>query len=310
MPGVMQALTWQSQPFRQKRTQMSRVVLVHGIGQHYKGEDTLLNTWCPALTDGLTRTSLQPGLVREQVAMAFYGDLFRPPGRYLAAGDPPFTSNDVEEGFEAELLMAWWEGAATTDDRVVPPTAAATTLVRAPRSVQTALRALNNSTFFSGLALRSLIFDLKQVHSYLTDSHLRQAARQRVLNQITSRTRVVVAHSLGSVVAYEALCAVPDHPVRALVTLGSPLGLRMIFDRLEPTPNPCGSWPSGTDKDFAWTNVVDQGDVVALVKDLSPLFSPQMTNIEVNNGSHAHEANRYLTDALTGQAIALGLTDA
>ena len=47
----------------------------------------------------------------------------------------------------------------------------------------------------------------------------------------------MVGHSLGSVVAYEALCAHPEWPVRALVTLGSPLGIRnLIFDRLVPAP--------------------------------------------------------------------------
>ena len=48
-------------------------------------------------------------------------------------------------------------------------------------------------------------------------------------------TEVIVAHSLGSVVAYEALCAHPEWPVRNLVTLGSPLGIRnLIFDQLVP----------------------------------------------------------------------------
>jgi pimeloyl-ACP methyl ester carboxylesterase len=126
---------------------------------------------------------------------------------------------------------------------------------------------------------------------------------------ITADTRVVVAHSLGSVVAYETLAAMPGHSVRALVTLGSPLGIgKLIFDRLEPNPD-CGlgAWP-GTE-DLVWTNVADRGDVVALEKDLRPRFGPRVINTVVHNGAHAHAVSAYLTDKLTGAAIARGLRD-
>jgi hypothetical protein len=53
--------------------------------------------------------------------MGFFGDLFRPPGNLLAVGDPRYTAVDVEEGFEEELLLAWWYAAAESDERVVAP---------------------------------------------------------------------------------------------------------------------------------------------------------------------------------------------
>lgn len=73
--------------------------------------------------------------------MAFYGDLFRPQGEFLAAGNPLYTAADVGEGFEQELLLAWWAAAAAADPAVVPP--GADTLVSTPRSVLAALRALS-----------------------------------------------------------------------------------------------------------------------------------------------------------------------
>lgn len=284
---------------------MARVVMVHGIGQQHKGEHTLLTTWHPALLDGLTRTQIGPALAREDVAMGFYGDLFRPPGQRLAVGDPPYTHQDVTAGLETDLLMAWWNATAQIDDRVVPPTA--TTLARSPHSAQKALRALYGSAFFSRIGMRALIFDLKQVSLYLSVPDLRHAARKRVLERITPRTQVVVAHSLGSVVAYEALCSMPDHPIRSLVTLGSPLGMRLIFDRLDPTPAPTGAWPSGTHPAMVWTNVTDPGDPVSAVHDLTPRFGPRVCAAQVHNGPHAHDATSYLTDEVTGTAIAEGL---
>ena len=288
---------------------MARVVAVHGIGKQLLGEETLLRQWLPALNDGLKRAQALEQLADADVAMAFYGDVFRPDGEYLAVGEPPYTSQDVEDGFETELLLAWWQTAAESDPGVVPP--GADTLVATPRSVQSALRALSGSRFYAGVALRSMVFDLKQVHHYLTDQEVRAQALARVADHIGEDTRVVVAHSLGSVVAYEALCARPGHRVRALVTLGSPLGIpHLILHRLQPAPvqlggQPRGVWPGG--QRLVWTNLADDGDVVALVKDLRPSFGAHVRCARVHNGSHAHDAAGYLTDRLCGQAVKDGL---
>jgi hypothetical protein len=125
---------------------------------------------------------------------------------------------------------------------------------------------------------------------------------------LTPDTRVVIAHSLGTVVAYETLCATGDHEVRALVTLGSPLGIpNLIFDRLDPGPvGGIGRWPGP--HQLVWTNIADRGDIVALVKDLRDRFGPRVQNALVHNGSQAHNAIPYLTAELTGQVVAQGLT--
>src|SRR5262249_38290944 len=158
------------------------------------------------------------------------------------------------------------------------------------------------SRFFAGVALRALVFDLKQVRRYLHEPELRAAAQERVLRLVGPQTRVVVGHSLGSVVAYEALCASAGHGVRALVTAGSPLGIRtLVFDRLDPRPEGgVGAWP-GSD-DLVWTNVADAGDIVALEKDLRGRFGGRVRNALVHNGVHAHDAKAYLSDRLAGLA--------
>ena len=96
------------------------------------------------------------------------------------------------------------------------------------------------------------------------------------------------------------------------MTLGSPLGIRnLIFDRLIPAPAAVnsggmrGAWPGGVE---SWVNVADAGDVVALVKDLRPLFGRRVACYLVHNGSHAHDVRPYLTAVETGAAIAAGLT--
>jgi len=34
---------------------MAKVVIVHGVGKQFMGEETILRDWLPALRDGLTR---------------------------------------------------------------------------------------------------------------------------------------------------------------------------------------------------------------------------------------------------------------
>ena len=61
-----------------------------------------------------------------------------------------------------------------------------------------------------------MLSDLQQVRRYVVDLTVRRAVQDRIAARVGEDTRVVVGHSLGSVVAYEALCAHPGWPVRAL----------------------------------------------------------------------------------------------
>src|SRR5262249_41137847 len=151
--------------------------------------------------------------------------------------------------FEEELLAAWWDEASRTDAAVISSDAR-TLGIRVPGEVQGALRALSGSRFFAGLGERALLGDLRQGRGGFINPGVRQQARKRVGEAVGPESHVLVGHSLGSVVAYEALCANPDWPVRMLVTIGSPLGIpNLIFDRLDPAPLatrsvcPRGCWP-------------------------------------------------------------------
>jgi pimeloyl-ACP methyl ester carboxylesterase len=172
--------------------------------------------------------------------------------------------------------------------------------------VQAALAALAGSKFLAGAGERLLILWLKQVTAYFTKPEVREKIQHRFAEAIGGDTEVVVAHSLGSVVAYEALCAHPDWPVARLVTLGSPLAIRnMILDRLTPKPSQRdgrwrGAWPDGVG---AWVNIADRIDFVALVKTLAPTFGESIVDVEINNGARLHDVGRYLTAAETGNAV-------
>ena len=182
---------------------MAPVVGVHGVGAQLRGEGMLIKEWQPALLDGLRRAD-GTGWARARWGWPSTGTCSVPPASRWRSGTRttgPATSSPVSSGAAARVV----EGGGS--DRTPSLAPGADTLARTPGSVQAALRALSHSKFFGGLALRTLVFDLKQVRRYLTDPELRAAARARVTHLIGPDTQVVVGHSLGSVVAYEALYA-------------------------------------------------------------------------------------------------------
>lgn len=272
---------------------MSRVVLVHGIAQQYRGPESIWATCAPALRDGVrfAGSVLDPG----DVSVAFYGDLFGPRGA-RSPDLPDYDASDVDHPFERELLHAWWLTVAESGH----------TRARTPQWTQRAVYALSGSRYFGGLTERALVGSLKQVRWYLTDEDIRRRVRARLLDTITADTMVVLAHSLGSVVAYESLSAEPGTPISMLITLGSPLGMpKLIFDRLEPAPTGGrGHWPGRTRQ---WTNIADRGDIVANPQALAPLFGAGVVDVAVHNGAKAHDMRPYLTAVETGLAVLTGL---
>ena len=298
----MSVVTWLRQPCQSPGGEgiMPQIVAVHGIAQQFLGEHLLHAAWLPALRSGLSRVGVDLSC-EDDLRCAFYGDLFRKKGT-KALGDVPYNASDVTE-WEQELLETWWREAARVEVQVPGPDAQ--TKLRTPRIVQRALNALSNSKFFGSLSERVLIGSLKQVRSYLDDEAIRHSVRERVI-RVKDDTRVIVGHSLGSVVAYEVLCQNPGWHIEMFVTFGSPLGIRrLIFDRLHPTPvNETGIWPRSVRN---WTNIADGGDVVALEKQLAHCFGERVRDELIYNGAKAHDVSPYLTAEETGRAIAAGL---
>lgn len=97
---------------------------------------------------------------------------------------------------------------------------------------------------------------------YLADSRMRKAVTDGLADVIAKlNPGILIAHSLGSVVAYETLWAHPDCRVDALLTLGSPLAMPdVVYGRLAEHPGPRGCPPGAR----RWINIADYGDIIAI----------------------------------------------
>lgn len=285
---------------------MARVVCIHGIAQQYFSREQLLPPWSLALCGGVSNAgfTLDPG----EVDLAFYGEMFRPPGRKAGATSgvddiPEFEAGDLESDFELQLL-AELSGAVVDARPAVAPDDAPAKLAGG-RPVLRMLQVLAQTPFFGRQAQKVVIWYLKQVYRYVNEPLTRSRAQHALASRIGADTRAIVAHSLGSVVAYEALRTRPDWPVTNLITLGSPLGIPALIPRLlPPVVKGQTAWPAGLQ---GWENIADQSDIVALRKELAPVFDPRIRDTLVHNGADMHDVAPYLSSRMTGMAIAKAL---
>ncbi|MBN8560222.1 MAG: hypothetical protein J0L70_06855 [Leptolyngbya sp. UWPOB_LEPTO1] len=296
-----------------------KIVGIHGIAHTHLTAPEIEHKWLPAIQGGLEEAGfsrIQP----EDFAIAAYGALFRQEGT-RAGGLPRLTAADVQNEWEIALLLEWWREAAKLSqiNRGQPqPDDLGEDLTiespdfegrgRTPRMIQHALGQLAKSKYFHKLGgERAVLFLLKQVREYLHNAERKEVIQQRVIEKVSPDTRVIIGHSLGSVIAYECLCAHPEWNVETLITLGSPLGVSpIVFDVLTPAPEfGRGIYPNVKQ----WFNVADQGDIVALEKELAPKFGA-ILDLLVYNGWESHSATCYLNAKETGRAIGMGLLEA
>jgi hypothetical protein len=288
-----------------------KIAGLHGIGQTFTGSEELKPSWLAAIRDGLKEAGT-PDIKEEEFKMVGYGSLFRP-SEMRASGVPRIDPESLEE-WEREMLVEWWREAANLSANATDPVRDEAATIqgpdfagraRTPALVQRALRQLSKSRFFDAIGgERVLLFGLRQVRLFLHDAEKKRLVLERACEAITQGTRVVIGHSLGSIVAYEALCTPENWKIDTLITIGSPLGIRrLVFDVLTPRPKASiGIWP----RVRRWVNIADRGDIVALEKELAPRFG-NVEDILVYNGWQAHDAVRYLNSREVGEVIGAAL---
>ena len=142
--------------------------------------------------------------------------------------------------------------------------------------------------------------DVRTNQRFLARTEVANAVR--AANQ-SNGTTVVIAHSLGSVVTYEALHAYPQLSVDHLITVGSPLAFpHAIYERLDPAPRPRGHRPPNVRR---WTNIADVGDIVAVPPHGIPdAFDGVDLDVETTiHWADFHRATTYLKTQAVADAV-------
>jgi hypothetical protein len=162
---------------------------------------------------------------------------------------------------------------------------------------------------------------LRDVHHYLFNKtfsprpgvnyKVQEEIRSRVLsalNAVTADKHIVMSHSMGTVIIYDCLKRLQECPaIDGLMTIGSPLGLDEVQDKLSPQWTRENGFPEKLGG--SWINVYDPLDVVAmfdgnLANDFKKSGKQTIEVIrESNHGAWRHDISKYLRMPLLRLAL-------
>ncbi|MFL6111988.1 MAG: alpha/beta fold hydrolase [Catenulispora sp.] len=311
---------------------MARLVFVHGIGANRQRSEQQLADWTAALAEG-ARAAGHGAAARD---LTFGGRLSPVLARYaeqFADGQPQDVAaaraegeQDLDTEILHDLLAAEVEDRLADDDLVgehvtlchardqlQPPgtSQGAGDIARRITNVAATLVGLLPFQLGYRATAKVLASDLRQVPAYLSRRRpdasgvtLDTRIRAIVSEALGDGPSVVVAHSLGSVVAWETLATHPGR-VPLFVTVGSPLAMRtVVWPRLIPRP------PATPETVERWLNFWDRDDVftgrATLERDWNPNSAgilPVSRRID-SDGLWVHPATQYLADpAVAGPIV-------
>jgi len=308
---------------------MGHITFVHGIANKPEPE-ILLKQWLVALydDDGVDLDELDV-----TCSMVYWADLLYPDPAPAGGGINESTELELERTTDPDDADMTWLGSVDPQERAFVEAVAREigfhSLEPTPREGDDPIRpgsALEAVPLPARLKRRLMRIFRRDVHHYLYDEPFspRGGQKVRIRREILSRAasalregaerdgpHMVVGHSLGSVIAYDVLTGADDVPgVDALLTVGSPLGISEVRERLAAPWSERNGWPVKRLVTGPWSNVYDLLDPVCGFKDrrIAPSFRLdgrlRVADIEVTNeGRWRHAVGKYLGQELLRDRI-------
>jgi hypothetical protein len=284
-----------------------RLVFVHGIHEEHKAPAALRQTWENALLSAWDAAGLaKPDYTLE---MPYYGNLLARLAVHARGVVRGMVSHSGAAGLVTRVEHALIRdvGKVIGIDETQFSDELAEGVVRSDFAecewVQGIFRFLERDIPGFGPVLLSFA---RQVDAYLTSPRIRAAVDNIVRPPLLDGPTVIVAHSLGSVIAYRLLRQIETRAdVPLLVTLGSPLGICTIKEHLSP---PSLAVPPAVE---AWLNATDERDCVALHSRLDrDTFADGIENVAdvCHTKDNPHEIADYLSHATVAQRIHAALS--
>lgn len=297
---------------------MPHVTFIHGISNMPPADD-LLRIWSQALSDAADPLPL--GDMGVTSSLVYWADiLYEKPEENLSGYEGVLENSPeaIDAGGNAALPMprtpqeaAFLTGLSAKMTTLSLAEMEAADRPPVPAQPQGTLERIPLPWF---LKKRFLNTFLRDVHHYLFDVefalpgrepvHIQRTIRKRFVDALSApgvtRPHIVVAHSLGTVIAYDCMKRVADcGGIDGLITLGSPLGIDEVQDKLQPEWTRKNGFPREKLAE-QWINLFDRLDPVcgldpALANDFCLDGSALLDDVAVQNGgAWRHSAAKYL----------------
>jgi hypothetical protein len=297
---------------------MAHITFIHGISNK-PPKDKLLRIWCDSLAES---GGIELGAEGVTSSMVYWADVLYPDpivdsqlekaenleneaevARRSAAKDPDMSWRENLQGEEKRIVDSLARKLSfdvLANDDFIPPGA----------EIDRQLERIPLPWFVKRRVMKEF---LRDVHHFLFNESFspRDGQTYRVQDEIRKRIvaafnegaakpgpHVVVGHSLGSVIAYDCLQRVPGcAAVDGLMTVGSPLGIDEVQDKLAPEWTRENGFP--TKVRGAWVNVFDIVDPVTgfdgnIANDFKRSGKEVIEVInEPNSGAWRHSISKY-----------------
>ncbi len=298
---------------------MPHVTFVHGIANK-PSRDVLLRIWRESLARD---EGLDLGAEGVTSSMVYWADvMYKNPQKEMAEHE---SNDSVIVKTDEDAEMAWRDGLKEEEEKIWIDslTKKLGLLAAAPEGDDNFQPSVDQmeSVDFERIPLpwwlkrRFMKAFLRDVHHYLfnSESTPREGETYRVQDEVRNRfvqairegsrkagPHIVVSHSMGTVIAYDCLKRVTECPqIDALMTIGSPLGLDEIQDKLQPEWSRDNGFPE-TVVNERWANIYDKLDPVAgldpkVANDYRRESEAIVLDInEQNYGRWRHNISKYL----------------
>lgn len=232
------------------------VVGIHGL-ENKPPLDEKRRWWKAAILEGLQRNC---GFDGESLAFEFvyWADL-----RY----DRPLSEEENHEPYRPEAGDGPFPRQAASE-----PSLSDTVLSRVYGGLDW-VQTKTGVTPVDDVILKTRFDDLWHYHSETAFARQVRGRLCDVLERLAGQRILLVAHSMGSIIAYDALRMLerdaPSVRVEHFVTLGSPLGLAEVRLKIV-AENGAARTPNNVGR---WTNLADKGDLAAVVGELAEDFA-------------------------------------
>lgn len=223
-----------------------KIIFIHGMNQQNYNADNLKQHWLDIFQQGINELKLVISVSDLDISLPFYGDLI--------------TKHQLSNRFDLDAFLpkSWVNLHFHKHSASTAPTAP-NTMQSIPvlpyfmpeHELKLSKRLYLVSQLFKDKALKefsvilnnfpklheSLIHKfLIETYLYLSNPQFMDEVHQRILASLEAdQTHLIVAHSLGTVIAYNLLQQLsPRYKIQRFITLGSPLAFKVIQSRLTP----------------------------------------------------------------------------
>ena len=223
-----------------------KIIFIHGMNQQNYNADTLKQFWLDIFKLGISELQLIISTEQLNISLPFYGDLI--------------TKHQLSNQFDLEAFLpkslinfhlhrhtTITSSPTSNFSKVIPVLPYFTP----NEDLNFSKRLYLTSQLVKDKALKEFSLILNNfpklheslIHKFLIETYLYLAnpqfmdeVHQRILTSLVqNETHIIVAHSLGTVIAYKLLQQLqPEYKIQRFITLGSPLAFKVIQDKLTP----------------------------------------------------------------------------